>query len=129
MGRGAWAALLLCGPAIAVGVVALVVSLLARDADPAFIAAQERSPVTRAALARAVVSSARAEGRPARGGSCRPGDGEPPLRNPWSCSVVDASGTTLRYVVRVRSDGSFRATARRGAAALEGRLGGGAGGG
>ncbi|MEA2305804.1 MAG: hypothetical protein QOH43_3084 [Solirubrobacteraceae bacterium] len=117
--RPGWTPLLLLGPPLAAGAFSMAVSLGARDADPAFLAAQERVPVTSASLARAV-ALAPAGGRRGRSARCRPGSGPAPLRNPWACSVVYPSRGTVRYVVTVGDDGAFRG--RRGPAVIAGRV-------
>ncbi len=120
-------ALLLFGPVLVVGVVAAVVTIGHRDADPLFIAAQRRPPaITASALSRVVVGAREplpgGRGRPGRRARCRPGATRGPLHNPWSCAVRFASGRTVRYRIRVRPDGTFHGANRSGDAIIDGRV-------
>lgn len=120
-------ALLLFGPVLVVGVVAAVVTIGHRDADPLFAAAQRRPPAITAAALSSVVVRAREplpgdRGRPGRRARCRPGTTRGRLHNPWSCTVHFASGRAVRYRIRVRSDGTFHGADRRGDAVIEGRV-------
>lgn len=119
--------LLLFGPTIAVGVVAAVVTLGARDADPVFVSAQRHpGSVEPAVLSNALLLTREplpgGDGGPARQARCRPGSAEGPLRNPWSCSIRYASGRTIRYRIRVRLTGVFHGTNSRGDAVIDGHI-------
>lgn len=121
------APLLLFGPAIAVGVVALFVSMGARGADPRFVSAQQHpSVIEPGALSRAVAQTHEPlpgnHGQPARHASCVPGSAIGPLRNPWSCSVLYRSGRTVTYVITVRQSGVFHGENARGDASIDGHV-------
>jgi hypothetical protein len=121
------APLILFGPTIFVGLVALVVSAGARDADPQLISAQRHPPsIAPTALADAVALAREPlpgdNGRPARSARCRPGSTGGPLHNPWSCDVRYPSGHTIRYRIRVRLDGSFHGQNADGSAAVDGHV-------
>jgi hypothetical protein len=124
---GRTAPLLLFGPTIAVGLIALVVSAGARDADPQLISAERRPPSIEAIVLANAVALAREplpgdKGRPARSARCRPGSTGGPLHNPWSCDVLYPSGRTIRYRIRVRFDGGFRGESPDGSAVVDGHV-------
>jgi hypothetical protein len=119
--------LLLFGPTIAVGIVACVVAIGARNGDPQFVSAQQHPVSIEPAVLGAAVALAREplpndNGRPARSARCRAGSANGPLHNPWSCAVLYPSGRTVHYVIRVRLSGDFHGENADGSAVIDGHV-------
>lgn len=99
--------LVVVGLVIAVGVIATVLAVRAREADPEFVQQQRRLPSLSARAVEAVVRTAPVlNGRPGQRARCRPG-GRGELRNPWRCGIAYPSGRVFRFVVTVLPNGSY----------------------
>ena len=116
-------AVLLLAPILVVAVIAAVIAFSSRG-DAAFVFDQQHSRVVDPRELEALVKKApeptpAGPGSSARDARCTPGSraGE---RNPWSCVVRYASGTTRRYRVTVRPNGSYRGADRTGQFLVDG---------
>ena len=103
-------ALLVLAPVLCVALIAAIVSFSSRG-DAAFVYDQQHPRTVDPQELELLVQKARQptpSGPGARGVSarCSPG-GNSAQRNPWTCAVRYASGTTIRYRVIVKRDGSY----------------------
>ncbi len=100
-------------PLLAAGIVATLLTIANRDADPLFLSRQQNLHAVRTAdVERAVIAPREpvapgAHATPARSARCRSG-GSAGLRNPWTCSVRYRSGSRITYRVQLGADGSYR---------------------
>ncbi len=97
-------------PMIGVAIAGAIASLDARGADESFLARQQNPvPVRTAAVEELLLAApnpAPPHARDATRATCR-AEGRRELRNPWRCQVRYPSGTIARFVVTLRSDGSY----------------------
>jgi hypothetical protein len=98
------------GPILAVAIGGVVAGLGGRGADDAFLADQ-RNPtrVNAEAVEELMLTAPDPEPPHARSAtrSRCDADGRRELRNPWRCTVQYRSGSVARFVVTIKSDGSY----------------------
>ena len=89
-----------------------VAAVAGRGADDAFLLRQKNpTRVTTAAVERLMLTAPDPHSphdKAATRARCRT-EGRRELRNPWRCTVEFRSGSVARFVVTIRSDGSYRA--------------------
>ena len=112
----------LIAPVLGAGAIGAVITLGARESDPAFQLGQERAPQSQRreleeVLRRTNEPVPQGRGSRAVASRCRPR--EP---NRWACSIRYASGRTITYRITVRPSGSFRGESPDGHAAVSGVL-------
>jgi hypothetical protein len=116
--------LLTVGPTVAVGLVAALVTISARDADPAFVYAQQHPARLEPAQLESILVRTRepvpsGTGSRARSVQCLPGHSGPKL-NPWRCTIRYRSGHAIDYRIVVEPSGRFRGFDRTGARLVQG---------
>lgn len=104
--------LLLLFPALAIGVVAGLLTVAFHQGDASFVFAQEHPRDVSARQFELVIQKTReplptGPGKPATGAQCTPGT-EGPKRNPWSCTVRYGSGRKYTYSLEVQTTGRFK---------------------
>ena len=103
-------ALLLLAPVLGAALIAAIISFSSRG-DAAFVYDQQHPRTVEVQELELLVQKPRQptpSGPGARGvrARCVPGSNSA-QRNPWTCSVKYASGTTIRYRTTVKPDGSY----------------------
>jgi hypothetical protein len=99
-------------PALAIGVIAGLLTIAAHQGDAAFVYDQQHPRTVQPRQFELVIAKTReplptGPGKPATGAKCIPGD-QGPKRNPWSCKVRYGSGRSITYSLEVRLDGKFK---------------------
>ena len=97
-------------PPLAVGLIATVVALNARNSGDAFVPAQRHLQPLGAPAVERIVSTAPAPIDPSANGQANTrcnAQGSGQLRNPWLCTLRYRSGWTLEYVVNIKGTGAY----------------------
>ena len=105
-------ALLLTLPTALVGVIAALVTIFTRQADPAFVYGQQHPARIEPAQLESILMSTREPVASGTGTSavsvhCLPGRSGPKL-NPWRCTIRYRSGDAVAYRITVQPSGRFR---------------------
>jgi hypothetical protein len=116
--------LLLILPTAAVGVIAALVTIFTRQADPAFVYEQQHPARIEPGQLESILTGTR---EPVASGTgsiavsvhCLPGRSGPKL-NPWLCSIRYRSGATVAYRITVQPSGRFRGQDRTGVRLVDG---------
>jgi len=104
--------LLVVAPLMAAALAGAVAAVAGRGADDAFLLRQKNpTRVTTQAVERLILTAPAPDlphNSPATRARCST-EGRRELRNPWRCTVHFRSGSVARFVVTIRTDGSYRA--------------------
>jgi hypothetical protein len=102
--------LLVLVPVVAVAVAGVIAGLSGRGADEAFLVDQKNPTRVSAEAVEELMLTAPDPAPPHPRSATRSRcdtDGRRELRNPWRCTVRYRSGSVARFVVTIKSDGSY----------------------
>jgi hypothetical protein len=99
-------------PLLAIGVVAGLSAIGAREGDAAFVYYQQHPRIVLPRQFELVLQKTQeplpsGPGQPATAATCRPGT-KGPKRNPWSCTVTYGSGNKTTYSLEIQASGDFK---------------------